>query len=175
MTGSMLGLIRMSLGRVGWASRLISSQMEYHWHYAGSLCELVFADSPISSVTDFKAVASSTEADNQFNIDLEEGAWHYCFEATDSEGNKTYLETNPETAGRITAYSQISLIANDRGHSQVWVELNSLKLQIDSTSGYIDWVVSGPSRYAFCNAAVFTDANKDPKLSFREEKSQRGR
>ena len=160
--------------KAGWStSQLIVAQREYHSLYAGSLCELVFtgAHASIASLVDFDGTSSQTDSVREFNVDMPAGAWHYCFEATDVDGNKTYLETRPEDPGRILIWynSSITTVAHPNGGK---ARLLSFAPDVStSTSGYVDWTILGPSHYERCNAANFGSANKDPKLSFREEKA----
>ena len=103
-----------------------------------------------------------------FRADILDDAAYYCFEATDADGNKTYIEASPGIAGRILVEFQTAdSVLHASGESG---GLTDFTPRFYSTSGHVDWIISGPSRSKSCNATVFTDANKDPKLSFREDK-----
>ncbi|MYB40423.1 hypothetical protein F4X86_04125 [Candidatus Saccharibacteria bacterium] len=156
--------------RVGRSKNLIVGTIEEpHGRYAGGPCELIFSGSSVASLADFDGTQSLIgAAAKQFRANIVEGAVTYCFEATDSDGNKAYVETRLEEAGQIRSEG---LSAKGARYPGQVVDLTVFRPRLYSTSGYVDWTIAGPSHSDLCNAGTFASTNTDPKFSYREDKA----
>ena len=145
--------------RIGRAKNLILSQTDPYLERAGSLCEQVFAGSASDSLGKFNSISNGLD-----NIRLIEGYRHYCFEATDSDGNRTYVEVMPHSLG-ILVFRKFS----DSYYAPATMTI-TMTPYLTAVSGDIYWEISGPSNFASCDKYVFNEHyHRDtPILSYRE-------
>ena len=101
---------------------------------AGTYCEQVFV-AP-SSIPYFSALSEASAVDGT-RVDLIENESH-CFEATDGEGNRTYVSASA-SAGRI--------------HGSQWDKI--LYADFGGTSGRTSWIAKGPASSSICDGSTF--------------------
>ena len=129
--------------RIGRAKNLIVSQMDPYLQRAGSLCEQVFAGSASESLGKFNSTS-----DGSNKVRIIGGYRHYCFEATDSEGNRSYLE--PTNALGIRVFAGVA-----NSYQQPATTTVIITPYLLGVSGDIHWEVAGPSDLNRCDQGAF--------------------
>ncbi|MYB40485.1 hypothetical protein F4X86_04465 [Candidatus Saccharibacteria bacterium] len=162
--------------RIGWGKRGIVSPGDggpLYAGYAGSLCEQVFRGPPDAwrrAVGSFEEMTQETDririevsSDEPDPYEIGADVVMYCFEATDADGNKTYVYVEGGFVGIRARF-----IYSDLPSKSPFYDLAHADPVLLGSSSDIAWTVSGPSYSAACNAGTLTDQNPDPRFSYRE-------
>ena len=93
-----------------------------------------------------------TFADADGRILVEDSSYWYCFEATDTDGNRTYL--------RVDAYGKDSGSVVDNIYATQWK--GEIRVDFTGTSGKVTWSAVGPLVIKACDEYAINNARHKP-------------
>ena len=136
------------IGRVHIAQTTVFVSAEkpppYPWLQAGTDCEQMFKGNyfasldedgdPVTAPLQFEEITVSSRATV---VTHREGftAFIYCFEATDSDGNQTYVQATPDLELIVYRRTQENFVG-------VGVSKKTAHFRLLNVSGYVDWAIS---------------------------------
>lgn len=171
-----VGRVRAAMTRTS-----VFAEPSYPWLQAGTACEQMFKGNYIASyyegdeyVTEplqFEEITTGgrvpiiivRENDNPNSSD-QFVDFIYCFEATDADGNQTYVQVRPNRGPIVYVKSQH--IFSDRGTDGT----TTAHFRLLNVSGYVDWTIAvlpeaEPGDSADCSVAEYYDIGKAPPSS----------